>query len=189
MTGFDIAVLLVVGFGAVTGFVRGFVEEVMALLAWIFSLVAIHYLHSPVTDFFAPHIGTQSGAAVLAFALLLLIPYAAIKVLAGWLGRTSRNSVLGPIDRVLGFGFGTVKGILIVVVAFSVLVLGFDLSTPWATNGRPDWMTQARTYRFIDASSMALVDKIAEQRQAAIDAQQLKLEEAAAKARAKQRNR
>ena len=39
MTGFDIAALLVVGFGAVTGFIRGFVEEVLALLAWIFAAV------------------------------------------------------------------------------------------------------------------------------------------------------
>lgn len=182
MTGFDIAVLLIVGFGAITGFVRGFVEEVLALLAWIFSLVAIHYLHTPVADFFSPQIGTESGAAVLAFALLLLIPYAAIKVLAGWLGRTSRNSVLGPIDRVLGFGFGMLKGILIVVVAFSVLVLGYD--AVWGPKGRPDWISQARTYRFIDASSMALVGMIGERRQAALDAEAaLRASEAKSRAR------
>jgi len=186
MTGFDIAVLLIVGFGAITGFVRGFVEEVLALLAWIFSLVAIHYLHAPVTEFFAPHIGSSSGAAVLAFALLLLIPYAAIKVLAGWLGRSSRSSVLGPIDRVLGFGFGSVKGILIVVVAFSVLVLGYD--TAWGPRGRPNWITQARTYRFIDASSMALVDKIAEHRKAALEAEDAAIRAADRKARAKRQH-
>jgi membrane protein required for colicin V production len=187
MTGFDIAVLLIVGLGAVTGFIRGFVEEVLALLAWIFSLVAIHYMHTPLTAFFAPHIGSDSGAAVLAFALLLLVPYAAIKLLASWLGRTSRSSVLGPIDRVLGFGFGTVKGILIVVVAFSVLVLGYD--TVWGPKGRPDWISQARTYRFIDASSMALVDMIGERRQAALDAEAAAIREADRKARAKQQSR
>jgi membrane protein required for colicin V production len=187
MTGFDIAVLLVVGFGAVTGFVRGFVEEVLSLLAWIFSLAAIHYLHTPITDFFTPYIGNTSGAAVLAFAVLLLIPYAAIKVLAGWLGRTSRSSVLGPIDRVLGFGFGMIKGVLIMVVAFSVLVLGYY--TVWGPKGRPDWITQARTYRFIDASSMALVDMIAQRRQAALDAEAAAIREADARARAKQQGR
>jgi membrane protein required for colicin V production len=168
MTGFDIAVLLLVGLGAVTGFIRGFVEEVLALLAWIFSLVAIHYLHTPVTDFLVPRIGTPSGAAVLAFAILLLIPYAAIKLLGNWLGRASRNSVLGPIDRVLGFGFGAVKGILIVVVAFSVLVLGYD--TVWGPGGRPDWIKQARSYQFVDASSTALVKVLADRRREAIEA-------------------
>jgi membrane protein required for colicin V production len=168
MTGFDIAVLLLVGLGAVTGFVRGFVEEVLALLAWIFSLVAIHYLHTPVSDFLVPRIGTPSGATVLAFAILLLIPYAAVKLLGNWLGRASRSSVLGPIDRVLGFGFGAVKGILIAVVAFSVLVLGYD--TVWGPGGRPDWIKQARSYQFVDASSTALVRALAERRRATIDA-------------------
>jgi membrane protein required for colicin V production len=168
MTGFDIAVLLLVGLGAVIGFIRGFVEEVLALLAWVFSLVAIHYLHTPVTEFLVPRIGTPSGAAVLAFAILLLIPYAAVKLLGGWLGRASRSSVLGPIDRVLGFGFGAVKGILIAVVAFSVLVLGYD--TVWGPKGRPDWITQARSYQFVNASSEALVKMIAERRRAAIEA-------------------
>ena len=63
-----------------------------------------------------------------------------------WLGKASRTSVLGPIDRVLGFGFGAVKGVIIVVLAFSVLVLGYD--TVWGVGGRPDWITQARSLSF-----------------------------------------
>lgn len=168
MTGFDIAVLIVIAFGAVTGFVRGFVEEVLALLAWIFALFAIRYLHTPVTAFFEPSIGNSSGAAVLAFALLLLVPYAVVKLIANWAGGKSRSSVLGPIDRVLGFGFGAIKGTIIVVLAFSVLMLGYDVT--WGPKGRPAWITQSRTYPFINASSEALVTMIAERRNQAIDA-------------------
>lgn len=165
MTGFDIAVLLLVGVGAITGFLRGFVHEVLALTAWIFALVAIHYLHTPLSLALEPTIGTGSGATVLAFALLLLVPYAGIKLLANWLGARTRNSLLGPIDRVLGFGFGGIKGLIIAVLAFSVLVLGYD--TVWGVGGRPDWITQARSYRFINASSEALVKMIAARRNAA----------------------
>jgi membrane protein required for colicin V production len=168
MTGFDIAVLLLVGMGAVTGFLRGFVHEMLALAAWIFALFAIHTLHTPLSAALTPMVGTPSGAAVLSFALLLLVPYAVVKLVANWLGAKSRNSVLGPIDRVLGFGFGGVKGLIIVVLAFSVLVLGYD--TVWGPGGRPDWITQARTYRFINASSEALVKMIGERRQAAVEA-------------------
>lgn len=169
MTGFDIALLLIVGLGAATGFLRGFVQEVMALAAWIFSLFAIRYLHTPVSDFFTPMVGTSSGAAVLAFAVLLLVPYAAVKVIARWLGGKSRNSVLGPIDRVLGFGFGAVKGMIIVVLAFSVLMLGYDVT--WGPGGRPGWITQARTYPFVNASSEALVTMIAKRRHDAAEAE------------------
>lgn len=169
MTGFDIAVLIIVGLGAITGFLRGFVHEMLALLAWLFALFAIRALHTPLSNALAPTIGTSSGASVLAFALLLLVPYAVVKLVANWLGAKSRNSLLGPIDRVLGFGFGAVKGMIIVVLAFSVLVLGYD--TVWGVGGRPTWITQARTYPFVNASGEELVTMIARRRQQAADAE------------------
>jgi len=160
MTAFDIFVLLIVGVAAVGGFMRGFVQEVLSLAGWALAIFAIRYLHTDLTAFLFEYIGTPSGAAVLAFALLLLIPYAAMKLIAGRAGRSSRNSVLGPIDRVLGFGFGGVKGVVIVVMAFSVLVLGYD--TVWGPAGRPTWMTTARTYSFVNAAADAMVDLIGE---------------------------
>lgn len=165
MTGFDIAVLLFVGMGAVLGFMRGFVQEILALVAWIAAVFAIRILHTPLNAWLTPHIGTSSGAAVLAFALLLIVPYAVMKMIANWAGRRSRGSVLGPIDRVLGFGFGTVKGVIVVVLAFSVLVLGYD--TIWGVGGRPTWITRSRTYPFIDAASKSVVEVIGKRRREA----------------------
>jgi len=139
---------------------RGFVQETLSLVAWVLAIFAIRYLHTDLTALLFGFVGTPSGAAVLAFALLLLIPYAAMKLIARWAGRTTRNSVLGPIDRVLGFGFGAVKGVIIVVMAFALLVLGYD--TVWGASGRPTWMTTARTYSFVNASADAMVQLIGE---------------------------
>ena len=168
MTGFDIAVVILVGLGAITGFMRGFVQEVFALAAWVLALVAIHNLHTPLTDALLPYVKNVSGASVLAFAILLLVPYAIVKLLSDRLGAASRNSVLGPIDRVIGFGFGAIKGTVIVVLAFSVLVLGYD--TIWGVGGRPQWITQSRAYPFVNAGSEALVKLIGERRKEAAEA-------------------
>lgn len=175
MTGFDIAVLLLVGAGAVMGFWRGFVQEILSLGAWIVAIVAIRMLHTPATAFLLDKVGTESGASVLAFALVLLAPYIVIRALARWLGSASRNSLLGPIDRVLGFGFGAIKGTIIVVMAFSILVLGYD--TVWGVGGRPGWITQARTYPFVNAGSEAMVTMIAERRKEAAEAEAQALRE------------
>lgn len=174
MTGFDIAILVMVGLGAITGFLRGFLQEVLALAAWVLALVAIHYMHTPLSAALVDIVGTTSGAAVLAFALLLLVPYAIVKLLANRIGEASRNSVIGPIDRILGFGFGAVKGMIISILAFSVLVLGYD--TIWGAGGRPVWITQARSYPFVNAASESLVKMIAERRHeaAAAEARRLK---------------
>lgn len=167
MTAFDIVALLFVGMGAVTGFLRGFVQEVLALSAWIFAIFAIRMLHTPLTYQLEDYVGPGTSAGILAFALLLLVPYAMVKLIAGWAGSQSRKSVLGPIDRVLGFGFGAMKGVIIIVLGFSVVMLGYD--TVWGIAGRPDWITQSRTYPFINASSDALVQMLAERRQAMRD--------------------
>ena len=149
MTGFDFLLLGIVGIAAIGGFQRGFLQEILSLAAWILAIFAIKYLHVPLTAALRDYIGGDIATAVLAFALLLLIPYAAMKVIANNVGKASRHSVLGPIDRVLGFGFGALKGAVIAVIGFTLLVLGYD--TVWGYAGRPDWIANARSYEFVDA--------------------------------------
>ncbi|GAB5347564.1 CvpA family protein [Alteriqipengyuania sp. 357] len=163
MTGFDIIVLLIVAVTAAGGFMRGFVQEILSLAAWILAILAIQNLHTPVQQLLEPHIGTPTPSAILAFALLLLIPYAAMKLIASFFGRRARESMLGPLDRVLGFGFGAVKGAIIVVLGFALLVLGYD--TIWGYEGRPSWIVTARTYPSINAGSEEMVSYISEQRE------------------------
>lgn len=166
MTGFDIIVLFVLGVAAAGGFLRGFVQEILSLLAWGLAIMAIHTLHTPMYDWLLSKTGNPTGAATLAFALLLLIPYAGMKLIAGRFGDTARTSLLGPIDRVLGFGFGAIKGAIVVTCAFALLVLGYDAT--WGVAGRPDWITQARSYSLINASADALV-KLIEDRNAQLE--------------------
>jgi membrane protein required for colicin V production len=164
MTGFDIIVLGIVGVAAIGGFMRGFVQEVLSLATWILALFAIKNLHAPLTAGISPYFPTETGASIIAFVLLLLIPYAGMKLIAGRVDEGARNSFLGPIDRVLGFGFGAIKGAIIAVLAFSVMVLGYD--QVWGYQGRPTWIATARTYPAISASSEALVEAIYERRKA-----------------------
>ena len=164
MHAFDIIVLLIVGVTAIAGFMRGFVQEVLALVAWILAVLAIYYFHTPLALGLTPWVASETGAGVLAFALLLLVPYAVVKFASKWVGTASRNSVLGPIDRLLGFGFGAIKGIIIVVLGFSILVLGYD--TVWGPQGRPDWISLSRSYPFINAASDELVSMIGDRHRA-----------------------
>lgn len=168
MTMFDILVLVIVGVAAVGGFMRGFVQEVLSLAAWVLAVLAIRALHTDLYEFILERAGDETTSGLLAFALLLLVPYAGMKLIAGRMGQASRSSMLGPIDRVLGFGFGAIKGTIVAILAFSILVLGYD--AVWGYQGRPVWMTTARTYPVINAASKDMVELIA-QRRAALEAE------------------
>ena len=164
MTGFDITILIIVGVAAIGGFLRGLLQEVLSLAAWAIAGFAVFHLHTPLSEILHNYIGSETGTAVLAFGLLLVVPYIVIKLIAKNIGKASRNSVLGPIDRILGFGFGAVKGGLITVFAFSTLALAYD--TVWGYKGRPTWITISKTYPLVDASSRGLVSMIEERRAA-----------------------
>jgi membrane protein required for colicin V production len=163
MNAFDVAVLLIVGVAAAGGFMRGFVQEALSLASWALTIFAVFALHTDLTATLFEFTGGAVSAALLAFVLLLAIPLTAMRLIVRRLGENARNSVLGPIDRVLGFGFGAVKGVVVVVMAFSLIVLAYD--SIWGASGRPLWISSARTYHFVDSSSEAMVQLIRQQRE------------------------
>lgn len=163
LTALDILVLLLVGGGAVFGLVRGFVMEVLSLFAWVAAIAALKFLLAPVTGWLAGPVGTTAGASVLAFAIVFIGTYFIGKMLAGSLGRRTRSSVLGPLDRGLGFGFGALKGLLMATVIFLLVSLVYD-SVYGARAERPDWMRASRSYPLLHASGGAVVDWVARQR-------------------------
>ena len=159
MTALDIFVILTVGGAALIGFVRGFAHEVLALLAWVAGIVALKLFHTPLTERLVDLVGTQRGAAVLAFALLFLPTYVAVKLFASGVGVRTRRSMLGPVDRVLGGGFGMVKGLIGATLFF--LIANFATDIVYGSRAeRPEWMTKSRTYPLLNASGRAVVEWI-----------------------------
>lgn len=163
LTGLDILVLLIVGAAAIFGFLRGFVSEVMSLAAWVLAILAVKFAHQPVAAALVGPVGTDTGASVLAFALIFGVTFIGARMIGGRLGTASRRSLLGPIDRLLGFGFGAVKGLVAASLAFLFASLMFD-TLHGAAKPRPGWMTASRTYPLLRASSAALVDFVQKRR-------------------------
>jgi len=159
MTALDVFVfLLLIGGGAV-GFVRGFVHEVVSLFAWVVGVAMLKLFHGQLWTGLINSFHTSSAAAaVLAFAILFVPSFLLVKFLARSLGKkTRRHSLLGPFDRVLGGGFGALKGLLGATLFFLLANLATDMVYgPQAD--RPQWMTKSHTYPLLNASGRAIVD-------------------------------
>ena len=157
MSALDIFVILVLVGGASVGFVRGFVYEFLSLLAWAAAIAAIKLFHTQLSGGLEGVVGNAEGAAVLAFALLFVPTFILVKLLARSLGVKTRRSLLGPVDRVLGGGFGLVKGLLAATLFFLFANLATDMVYgPEAE--RPSWMTNSRSFPLLNASGRAIVD-------------------------------
>ncbi len=171
MSALDIFVILLLVGGGAVGFVRGFVYEILSLLAWAAAIAMIKLFHTQLSSGLAHSVGTPEGASVLAFALLFVPTFIVVKLLARSVGGKTRRSVLGPVDRALGGGFGVVKGLLAATLFFLFANLATDLIYG-AEAERPAWMTNSRTYPLLNASGRGIVDWVETRRHVREDAAQ-----------------
>lgn len=159
MTALDAFVFLLLIGGAAIGFVRGFVHEVISLFAWIVAIAMLKLFHGQLWDGISGSFGSSpAAAAVIAFALLFIPSFLLVKLLARAIGgRTRRSPLLGPFDRLLGGGFGALKGLLGATLFFLLANLATDM-VYGAQAERPQWMTKSRTFPLLNASGRSIVD-------------------------------
>jgi membrane protein required for colicin V production len=155
--------LLTVGLGAALGFSRGFVSETVSLAAWVLAIFAVKLVHTPVAGILVGPVGTESGAAVLAFGLVFGLTFLAAKMAGKALGNSTKGSLLGPFDRLLGLAFGALKGLIAATLVFLFVSLVFD-TIHGGSAVRPKWMSESRTYPLLRASAASVVDFIEKRR-------------------------
>jgi membrane protein required for colicin V production len=164
LTALDILVVVLVGAGMVFGFLRGFVAEILSLFAWILAILALRYFHEPVANALIGPVG--SGAWLLAFLLVFGVVFLLGKLASRRLGGRVRRSVVGPIDRLLGGGFGALKGLIGATLLYLALNFVFDMMWGRAAE-RPAWMADSRTYPLLQASGEAITELVEARRTAA----------------------
>lgn len=164
-TAFDIIVLLLVGVLAARGLARGFVTEILSLMAWVAAIMALRLFYDPAAIVMRDWTGSESSAAILAFAAVFLVSFFAFRAVATMLGNRTKQSVVGPVDRVLGLGFGAVKGLIGASLLFLFAGLTFNLL--WGPEEpRPAWMRASKTAPLLSVTSRAVIDFVEEQTEA-----------------------
>ncbi len=117
----DYAIIGVVGLSVITGLFRGFVKESIAMGVWILAVwLAITY-SSQLAVFFEPYIGDSSARAIVAFAATVIVTLIAGGLFNTLLSFVLKRSGLSGTDRVLGMGFGFVRGVFIVAILMLVV--------------------------------------------------------------------
>jgi membrane protein required for colicin V production len=132
---------------------------VISLVAWLVAIAMLKLFHTQLWTGLIGTLGSSSAAAaVLAFAILFVPSFLLVKLVARAVGgRTRRHGVLGPFDRVLGGGFGLLKGLIGATLFFLLANLATDMVYgPKAE--RPEWMAKSRTYPLLFASGRSIVD-------------------------------
>lgn len=116
MTAFDYVVIAVLALSALLGWMRGVVGEILALVSWVIAFVVAGMASSTV----APWLPASVSGADLRIVVAWAVTFVAVLLLVA-IGRLLLKALLkaaglGGLDRLMGAGFGVLRGVVIVLV-------------------------------------------------------------------------
>ena len=137
----DWALLAVLGLSVVAGLVRGFVFEVMSLVGWLVAWFGAQYL-APELRPWVPVGEPESTARLLvAYALAFVAILLAWALLARLVRLLIHATPLSLPDRLLGAGFGLLRGgVLLLALATVVTLTPAAQSAPWQASEGARWL-------------------------------------------------
>ncbi|MCB1664343.1 MAG: CvpA family protein [Pseudomonadales bacterium] len=135
LDGVDVVILIVTGISCMFGLWRGFVREVLSLLAWIAALLVARLYSENLGPLLGSWIASEGMQTVFAFAVLFIATLVAGALVNHLVGKLIDISGLKLTDRLLGGVFGIARGVVILMV-FIYFGTSFFATERWWTESR-----------------------------------------------------
>jgi membrane protein required for colicin V production len=114
----DLAIIAVIALSAIFAFARGFVREVLSIIAWVGAAAITLYGFNSVYAMAVRLVTTPLLADLIAGAGLFVISLIVLTIITGYVARFADSGVLSPINRTLGLVFGLARGLVLVSLAY-----------------------------------------------------------------------
>jgi membrane protein required for colicin V production len=168
----DLGLLAIVAISGIVAMYRGFTREVLSILSWLAAAAAAFYViiyHRGLAEQLAEQFArppqqihliiAQIGIGATIFLVVLII----VHLITSHISDTVLDSRIGAIDRILGLGFGVVRGFILVVIPYMFAVsFVCKEGTSQLTRGGcppgqlPSWIEGAQSLRLIEPTGSAL---------------------------------
>lgn len=112
----DAVIVVVIVLSAGVGFIRGFGREIFGLAAWVVAFYLAFHFSPNLSAWMTGWISARTPRLVLAFAIIFVLVVILGAIINVALGRLINNSGLAGTDRMLGVGFGVLRGIALLVM-------------------------------------------------------------------------
>lgn len=134
----DIIIIVVVLASGLMALLRGFVREVLTIIAWVGAAIIAIYLFPYLRPMARGILNPPLLADVAAFTMVYLIVLIPAFIFTSRVGRRFGRDDPGILDRTGGFIFGVARGLFIIGLAFWVhaMVLDPGAVPSWAENSR-----------------------------------------------------
>jgi membrane protein required for colicin V production len=150
LTSVDLVILAVLGISGLFAAYRGFISEVLSVLAWGLAAIVTALLFASVKGPVRGAIEPVWLADIAAFVGLFLIALIPASFVSYRISEGVRSSAIGPLDRSLGFVFGIMRGLVIVALGY---LLYAWLVKP---DHQPNWVRDAKLLPIVQSAGNVL---------------------------------
>lgn len=117
----DCAIAIIIGLSIITGLFRGFVKELIALSVWGLAIWLASKYCQTFSVWVQPYISDKTACMVVTFIIILVAVLLSGAIVNTIISLILNRSGLSGIDRLLGMGFGFVRGVFIVALLMVVV--------------------------------------------------------------------
>ena len=112
---FDWVVVVIVSVSMLFSLWRGFVREALSLAGWVAAFVVANSGATSFTEVIGDLIANRTGRYIVAWSVLFVVTRIACSIVANLTSGLIKASELSALDRILGTGFGALRGALLVM--------------------------------------------------------------------------
>lgn len=123
----DWVIIALIAVSTLISLKRGFVREALSLVTWIGAFVLARTFHPQMQTLLESTVETPLVRLIAAFAILFFGTLIVGAIINNMIGHLVRVTGLSATDRVLGMGFGLLRGVVVVIVG-----IAFTRYTPLA---------------------------------------------------------
>ena len=152
----DIVLIVVMLISGLLAMVRGFMREILSIIAWILAAGATLYAYSKLLPLAKQYFNNDIVAAVAVIGGVFLVTLLIVSILTVRISDMVLDSRVGALDRTLGFLFGLARGLVIVVVAF----MFFNWLVP--DRSQPEWVKGAKSRVVLTGTGQWLMSMLPE---------------------------
>jgi membrane protein required for colicin V production len=152
----DILLIVVMLISGLLAMVRGFMREVLSIIAWVLAAGATLYAYAKLLPFAKQYFNNDIVAALAVVGGVFLVTLLVVSIVTVRISDMVLDSRVGALDRTLGFLFGLGRGLVIVVVAF----LFFTWLVP--DRSQPEWVRSAKSRIVLTGTGQWLMSMLPE---------------------------
>ena len=121
MTWLDYTILGIILLSTLTGILRGFVKELIALCIWALAIWLGYHYADRLDVFFQGWVEDARLRFGIGFIIIMVATLVIGGICNAFLGVILKKSGLSSTDRLLGMGFGLIRGIFVVSLVLVVM--------------------------------------------------------------------